>query len=81
MAGALAVLVAVAACALLLGAKIFAVFGVVVAFAMFHFPLGIIAIVALGVALTLLLAPHHSPEEPVSRPIQSGTGRSAGSPR
>ena len=81
MAGALALLVAIAACALLLGAKIFAVFGVVVTCAMFHFPLGIIAIVASGVALTFLLAPRPSAEEPVSRSIHSGTGRSAGSPR
>ena len=78
---AIAALVVIAACVMLLGAKLFAVFGLVVAFAMFHFPLGIIAIVALGVALTFILAPHHSEQGAVSRPVQSGTARSSGSPR
>ncbi len=81
MAGAIAVLVALAACVLLLGAKVFAVFGFVVAFAMFQFPVGIVAIVALGVALTFILAPRHSADDAVSRSAQSGTARSAGWPR
>ena len=43
----------------LLGAKVFSVFGLVVAFAMFSFPVGLIALVVAGVALLLLLAPRH----------------------
>ena len=60
MAIALIVFAAVLAWALLLGTKAFAVFGPVVACAMFHFPLGTIALVAVGVLLLFLLAPRHS---------------------
>ncbi len=39
------------------GVKLFALFGLVVAAAMFLFPCGLIGLVALGVSLLFLLAP------------------------
>ncbi len=43
--------------ALLFGVKLLALFGLVVAVAMFLFPCGLIGLVMLGVALLFLLAP------------------------
>ena len=60
---ALILFAALLAWAVLLGTKTFAVFGLLVSCAMFQFPLGIIAIVAAGVALLFLLAPRHEPEQ------------------
>ncbi len=57
MAIALAGLAVAVAAMLLLGAKVFAVFGVVVACAMFSFPIGLIGLVGIGVSLLFLLAP------------------------
>jgi hypothetical protein len=45
---------------LLFGSKLVAVFGLVVACAVFSFPLGLIGLVALGVALLFLFTPHHT---------------------
>ncbi len=57
MAIALAGLAIAAALMLLLGAKVFAVFGLVVACATFSFPIGLIGLVGIGVSLLFLLSP------------------------
>lgn len=54
---ALAALGLVFAAVLLFGAKLAAVFGLVVACATFHFPIGLIGLVGIGVSLLFLLAP------------------------
>ncbi|WP_158742369.1 hypothetical protein [Acidisphaera sp. L21] len=59
---ALIVLVLLSVAIVLLGTKLAVVFGLVVACATFSFPLGLIALVAAGVALLFLLAPQHEVE-------------------
>ena len=53
------VLVVVGAFLLLFGSKVLSLFGLFAACVMFSFPIGLIGMVAVGVSLTLLLAPRN----------------------
>ena len=46
------------------GAKLAMVFGFFLACARFAFPLGLIGLVAVGVTINFLLAPHHGADRP-----------------